>query len=97
MGLVAFLFIRAGLVVFGSVDARSAGVSVFGYLAVSFIAGYNVRHFLERLEAVSESSFGIKKKKEYKEGADPESDGISESSSRFKKIPAEAGKGDQES
>jgi hypothetical protein len=67
MGLVAFLFIRAGLVVFGSADARTSGGSVYGYLAVCFIAGYNVKRFLERLEAVSEASFGIKKKTDHKE------------------------------
>ena len=66
MGLVAFVFIRAGLVVFGSSDARTSGASIYGYLAVCFIAGYNVRRFLERIEGVSEASFGIKKKSENK-------------------------------
>ncbi len=95
MGFVAFLFIRAGLLVFGSADARSAGGSVFGYLAVCFIAGYNVRHFLERLEAVSESSFGIKKKRENKGEADRESGAISDSSSRIRdKMPTNPGDGD---
>jgi drug/metabolite transporter (DMT)-like permease len=61
MGAVAYLFIRAGLFVFGGQEELKQW-SIYGYLAVCFIAGYNVQRFLEQLEAISEALFGIKKK-----------------------------------
>lgn len=61
MGAVAYIFIRAGLFVFGG-QGELKDWSIYGYLAVGFIAGYNVQRFLEQLEAISEAVFGIKKK-----------------------------------
>jgi hypothetical protein len=61
MGAVAYIFIRAGLFIFGG-QGELKSWSIYGYLAVCFIAGYNVQRFLDQLEAISEATFGIKKK-----------------------------------
>jgi len=61
MGTIAYVFIRAGLFIFGA-GGELRDWSVYGYLAIGFIAGYNVQRFLEQLEAISEATFGIKKK-----------------------------------
>jgi hypothetical protein len=60
IGVVAFAFIRAGLFVFGGGEVGKG--SVWAFVAIAFIAGYNVQRFLEQLEAISELAFGIKKK-----------------------------------
>jgi hypothetical protein len=70
MGGVAYVFIRAGLFVFGG-QGESKDWSIYGYLAVSFIAGYNVQRFLEQLEAISEATFGVKKKSTPQEPTEP--------------------------
>lgn len=59
MGVVAYVFIRAGLLVLEATDQENS--SQFGYLAVAFIAGLNVDNFIKKLENVTESTFGIGK------------------------------------
>ena len=59
MGVVAYVFIRAGLLVLEATDQESS--SEFGYLAVAFIAGLNVDNFIKKLENVAESTFGVGK------------------------------------
>ncbi len=59
MGVVAYVFIRAGLLVLEATDQENS--SQFGYLAVAFIAGLNVDNFIKKLENVAESTFGIGK------------------------------------
>src|ERR1700753_832346 len=49
IGVVAFAFIRAGLFVFGGGEVVKG--SVWAFVAIAFIAGYNVQRFLEQLEA----------------------------------------------
>jgi hypothetical protein len=39
----------------------------WGYLAVAFIAGYNVKYFLEKLQEIGVTIWGIKKSGSYKE------------------------------
>ncbi len=69
MGGIAYVFIRAGLIVFGQGSQTVKEWNIYGYLAVCFIAGYNVERFLERVEAISEASFGIKKRVSREEDA----------------------------
>ena len=63
-GLVAFLFLRAGLVV---LDAKqNVGAGEYGYLAFAFIAGLNVDRFVEKIEDIGRSLFGIEKSRNAK-------------------------------
>jgi uncharacterized membrane protein YhdT len=60
-GFVSFIFLKAGLLVLDAspkVDHLS-----YGYLAIAFIAGYNVDNFMKKLEEVAASVWGIKKSK----------------------------------
>jgi hypothetical protein len=58
-GFVSCIFLKAGLLVLEA-DVQPEAVS-FGYLAVAFIAGYNVDNFAKKLEQVASSIWGIKK------------------------------------
>lgn len=57
MGVMAYVFIRAGLLILEATDKESA--TQFGYLAVAFLAGLNVDNFIKKFESVAESTFGI--------------------------------------
>lgn len=58
-GSVAYLFASAGLLV---LEANTdAGATLLGFYALSFIAGYNVDKFLEKLEEIAKSVWGIEK------------------------------------
>jgi hypothetical protein len=41
--------------------SSSGEQAAFGYLAVAFIAGYNVDNFLKKIESIAKSSWGIGK------------------------------------
>lgn len=56
-GLISSLFLMAGLL---TLDAINSGSSA-GYLAVAFIAGYNVDNFLKKIEDVAKTVWGIDK------------------------------------
>ena len=58
-GFVSFLFLKAGLLVLDT--ATKPEQISFGYLAIAFIAGYNVDNFMKKLEEVASSIWGIKK------------------------------------
>lgn len=58
MGLVSFVFIKAGLIVF-TTEANPTTTSRIAYLAIAFLAGFNVRNFLKKIEDVSRSVLGI--------------------------------------
>lgn len=57
-GAVSWLFLRAGLLVLDA--SQPTGSSSFGFLALAFIAGYNVDKFLKKIEGISEATWGIK-------------------------------------
>ena len=58
-GFASFVFLKAGLLV---LDAASNPDQIsFGYLAIAFIAGYNVDNFMKKLEQIAASVWGIKK------------------------------------
>jgi len=58
-GLVAFIFLKAGLIVLEANQIDDAGN--YGYMAFAFIAGFNVDKFLAKIEDVAKSVFGIEK------------------------------------
>ena len=57
MGTIAYIFIRAGLLVLEATDEPTS--SHYGYLALSFLAGLNVDNFVKKFESIAESSFGV--------------------------------------
>lgn len=58
-GFVSYVFLKAGLLI---LDASAQATSnPYGYLAIAFIAGYNVDNFLKRLESIANSAWGINK------------------------------------
>ncbi|MDV6315728.1 hypothetical protein [Idiomarina sp. HP20-50] len=72
-GVVAYLFLKAGLIILNASDVAS-GEGHFGYLALAFLAGLNVDKFVERIEEVGKSIFGIDKSRNAKNSSkeDPE-------------------------
>jgi uncharacterized membrane protein len=58
-GFVSCVFLKAGLIVMEAETNPDA--ITFGYLAVAFIAGYNVDNFMKKLESIASSVWGIKK------------------------------------
>ena len=61
MGLVSYVFIKAGLLLLTTDYSDTTTTRIF-YLAVAFLAGYNVKNFLERIERISKSILGIEPK-----------------------------------
>ena len=57
-GLVAYIFLKASVVVLEASQSGEAGL--YGYMAFSFIAGYNVDRFLKKMEEVAQSKFGVR-------------------------------------
>lgn len=62
MGIVALIFLKAGLLIFSGEISVVGQERYFAYLAVAFLAGYNVQNFLLKIEEISKTSLGIKKK-----------------------------------
>jgi hypothetical protein len=67
-GIVAYLFLKAGLVVLDAKDSGDDGN--FGYLAFAFFAGLNVDKFVAKIEELGQSLFGIEKSRNAK-SSDP--------------------------
>lgn len=70
-GAISFVFLKAGLLI---LEAKSADNSTdLGFLAMSFIAGFNVDKFVKKLEDLAQAAWGIEqsrasKREEKKEG-----------------------------
>lgn len=64
-GSVSFIFLKAGLLILESQEAQNS--SHYGFLAVAFIAGYNVDKFMKKIENVAESTWGVSKSNVSKE------------------------------
>lgn len=60
-GFISSIFLKAGLLALQASSQDKGGS--FGYLAVAFIAGYNVDNFLKKIETVVQASLGIEKSK----------------------------------
>jgi hypothetical protein len=58
-GAVAYLFMKAGLLILES--GKRSDASDVGFFCVAFIAGLNVDRFVEKIEDVAASIWGIKK------------------------------------
>lgn len=58
-GFVAWLFLSTGLLVLGA-DVGDSEASA-GYYALAFIAGLNVDRFLEKIESIAESAWGVRR------------------------------------
>jgi len=58
-GFVSSIFLKAGLLVLDAEPQSNA--HIFGYLAIAFVAGYNVDNFLKKIESIANEVWGIKK------------------------------------
>lgn len=58
-GLVSYLFLKTGLLVLEA--SQHPKSSYLGFLALSFIAGLNVDKFIEKIEEIAQTVWGIKK------------------------------------
>jgi len=58
-GFVSCIFLKAGLLVLDVANKPSS--TIYGYLAIAFIAGYNVDNFMKRLESIAQTTWGISK------------------------------------
>lgn len=58
-GVVAYIFLKAGLVVLDASQESDAGS--YGYYAFAFFAGLNVDKFVAKIEEIGKSIFGIEK------------------------------------
>ena len=58
VGVVAYIFLKAGLLILDAQEGDST--SPYGFLALSFIAGLNVDRFLNRIEDIAQSAWGIR-------------------------------------
>jgi hypothetical protein len=59
MGGVSFVILKAGLLVLEA--SPDGGSTHFGFLVVAFVAGLNVDRFLEKVEDIAQSMWGIQK------------------------------------
>ena len=66
-GAVSYLFLKAGLLVLEA--GTKADATDMGFYAFAFIAGYNVDKFLEKIEDISKSIWGIEKSRAGKNDA----------------------------
>ena len=58
-GVVSWLFLKAGLIILEA--QQSASPSNLAFYALAFIAGLNVDRFLEKVEDIAQTTWGIKK------------------------------------
>ena len=72
-GFVSCIFLKAGLLVLEGESV--SGETAFGYLAIAFIAGYNVDNFLKKLESVAKTLWGIEKSRSSEIGEDEDTTG----------------------
>lgn len=67
-GFVCCLFLKAGLLI---LDASTKQANnTYGYLAIAFIAGYNVDNFMKKIESIAQSVWGISKSRASSETQD---------------------------
>lgn len=65
-GFAAYIFLKAGLIVLESSQETDPGN--YGFLALAFIAGLNVDKFIQKIEDIAKSTFGIEKSRASKDG-----------------------------
>ena len=64
-GFISCIFVKAGL--FALEAASDTNAVSFGFLAIAFIAGYNVDNFLKKIESIAHSKLGIENTRMAKE------------------------------
>jgi len=75
-GFASCVFLQAGLLALSSKPDPNA--MPYGYLAVAFIAGYNVDFFMKKIETIAQELWGIDKSRASRDKTDeepPESEG----------------------
>ena len=65
-GVVSWLFLKAGLIILEA--QQSASPSNLAFYALAFVAGLNVDKFLEKVEDITQTTWGIKKSRTAKRG-----------------------------
>ena len=65
VGGVAYVILRAGLLILEAEQASGSGA--FGFLALAFVAGFNVDRFLVRIEEIAQSAWGIRPSRTYED------------------------------
>jgi len=64
-GAISAVMLKAGLLL---LEASSSPESIpYGFLALAFIAGYNVDNFMKKIEALAHTAWGIEKSRVSKE------------------------------
>lgn len=58
-GFASFVFLKTGLIVFGG--ENSINNTTYAYYALAFIAGYNVDKFVDKIEEIAQTVWGIKR------------------------------------
>jgi len=58
-GFISYIFMQAGVLILDSKSEQQP--SEYGYLAIAFIAGLNVDKFIDKIESLSKSLWGIEK------------------------------------
>jgi len=58
-GFISCIFLKAGLLIFEASNSQES--STYGYLAIAFIAGYNVDNFMKKLESIAQMAWEISK------------------------------------
>ncbi len=66
-GFISLVFLKAGLLVLEA-DQSPEAIS-YGYLAIAFIAGYNVDNFMKKIESIAKTLWGINKSRASEEDA----------------------------
>lgn len=69
IGGVAYIFLKAGLLVLDAQD--SSEHNAYGFYALSFIAGLNVDKFIKKVEGVAESVWGIEPSRASRKNRNP--------------------------
>ena len=70
MGLIAYVFLKAGLLVLDAENSQQS--NPYGFWAFSFLAGLNVDRFLMKLEEIGKSVWGIKPSRTSEQSNDSE-------------------------
>ena len=71
-GIVAFVFLSAGLMILDA--TRADGGNEFGFYALAILAGLNVDRFVLRVEEVGKATFGIEKSRTAEKSSDKGND-----------------------
>jgi hypothetical protein len=72
LGGISFLFLKSGLLLLGA--TQQSGGSPLGLLALSFLAGLNVDKFVEKIEGIGKSVWGVEPSRQSRSNEKKESD-----------------------